>query len=184
MVRGGLGYVPAGAPGVGCGARERDPALRDGSAEGPLSHETFIRRLDRALRARGSAELAELQADLRSPGRVTGFITRSVTWWSGLTAQLSDAWSRPRLPGLVLPRGDRPVFTIGRSPQCDLALGDLTVSWRHAELRRVDDRWVLVDLRSTNGTRVNGWQVGPGFAVRPGDRVTFGQASFRLAGHP
>ena len=159
-------------------------ALRDGSIEGRLSHETFIRRVDRALRARGSAELAELLADLRSPGRVTGLLTRSVAWWSGMTAQLGDAWRRPRLPGLMLPHDDRAVFTIGRSPECDLALGDLTVSWRHAELRRVDSRWVLVDLRSTNGTLVNGWQVGPGFTVRPGDCVTFGQLSFRLADHP
>lgn len=159
-------------------------ALRDGAIEGRLSHESFVQRVDRALGARGSAELAELLTDLRPPGRVTGFLTRSVTWWSGFTAQLSDAWRRPRLPGLVLPRGDQAVFTIGRAPDCDLALGNLTVSWHHAELHRVDGRWVLTDLRSTNGTLVNGWQVGQGLAVRPGDCVTFGQVSFRLAGHP
>ncbi len=160
-------------------------ALRDGAAEGRLSHESFVRRVDRALGARGSAELAGLLADLQPPGgRVARFLTRSVTRWSGLTAQLSDAWRRPRLPGLVLPREDRKMFTIGRSPDCDLALGNLTVSWHHAELRRVDGRWVLTDLRSTNGTLVNGWRVGQGVAVRPGDCVTFGQVSFRLAESP
>jgi pSer/pThr/pTyr-binding forkhead associated (FHA) protein len=72
------------------------------------------------------------------------------------------------------------VFTIGRSPGCDLPLGDPTVSWMHAELRRAGDSWVLVDLGSRNGTRVNGWRVDSGFAVCPGDRVRFGRAEYRL----
>ena len=38
--------------------------LRDGSVDGRLSNETFLRRVDRALRARGMAELAELLSDL------------------------------------------------------------------------------------------------------------------------
>jgi len=87
------------------------------------------------------------------------------------------------LPTLALPRGPRTVFTIGRSPDCDLPLGDQTVSWVHAELRQMADAWVLVDLGSTNGTRVNGWNVDSGFIVCPGDCVQFGAAAFRLAGH-
>jgi pSer/pThr/pTyr-binding forkhead associated (FHA) protein len=75
------------------------------------------------------------------------------------------------------------VFTIGRSPGCDLPLGDPTVSWVHAELRQVADAWVLVDLGSKNGTRVNGWSADSGFIVRPGDCVRFGRAEFRLVGH-
>jgi pSer/pThr/pTyr-binding forkhead associated (FHA) protein len=75
------------------------------------------------------------------------------------------------------------VFSIGRSPDSDLSLGDITVSWRHAELRRDGQAWVLVDLGSTNGTRVNGWRVDEGFAVRAGDWVSFGRAAFRLTDH-
>jgi len=90
------------------------------------------------------------------------------------------AWPGARLPRLVLPRGPRTVFTIGRSPDCDLPLGDITVSWHHAELRRADQTWVLVDLGSKNGTRVNGWRADSGFAVRAGDWVSFGAAAFRL----
>jgi pSer/pThr/pTyr-binding forkhead associated (FHA) protein len=73
------------------------------------------------------------------------------------------------------------VFTIGRSPDSDLPLGDITVSWRHAELRRSGGAWVLTDLGSTNGTRVNGWRADSGFTVRAGDRVSFGRAAFVLA---
>jgi hypothetical protein len=153
--------------------------LRSGSVQGRLSHDTFLQRVDIALRARGVAELADLLRDLPPPAQRSGWPVRSVRWWSALGAQVQLAWAAPRLPRLVLPRGDR-VFVIGRSPQCDLALPNITVSWRHAELRRSAGEWVLADLGSTNGTRVNGWQAGAGFAVRAGDRVTFGSAVFRV----
>jgi pSer/pThr/pTyr-binding forkhead associated (FHA) protein len=84
------------------------------------------------------------------------------------------------MPSLALPRGDRTVVTIGRAIACDLVLDDATVSRRHAELRLVGSTWVLVDLDSTNGTRANGWRVRSGVAVRPGDIVAFGRATFRL----
>jgi hypothetical protein len=154
--------------------------LRRGSVQGRLSHDTFLQRIDIALRARGIEELADLLSDLPQPVRRSGWLAGPVRWWSGLSARTQAAWRAPRLPSLVLPRGDR-VFVIGRSPRSDLAIGDMTVSWRHAELRRSGGEWVLADLGSTNGTRVNGWQAGPGFAVRPGDRVTFGTAAFRIA---
>jgi pSer/pThr/pTyr-binding forkhead associated (FHA) protein len=50
-------------------------------------------------------------------------------------------------------------------------------------LRRDGQAWVLVDLGSTNGTRVNGWRVDEGFTVRAGDWVSFGRAEFRLTDH-
>jgi hypothetical protein len=162
---------------------DRDAAikvLREGSADGRLSHETFMYRLDLALQARDAAQLASLLNDLRPTQRRTRLAERTAARWDGLTGQLRAAWWAVRLPRLVLPRGGRTVFTIGRATSSDLALTDMTVSWRHAELRRVGDDWVLADLGSTNGTRVNGWQAGSGFLVRAGDRVTFGRTEFRL----
>ncbi len=44
---------------------------------------------------------------------------------------------------------------IGRSPDCDVFLDDVTVSRRHAEILRVDDRFTIRDLGSLNGTFVN-----------------------------
>jgi len=177
---------------------DRDDAirvLRDGSVAGRLSNDTFLRRVDRALRARRVDELAGLLGDLPSapeegagPGRAAQAWTRLAerlraarfpAAWPG--ARFPAAWPGARLPRLVLPRGPRTVFTIGRSPDCDLPLGDITVSWRHAELRRADQAWVLVDLGSKNGTRVNGWRADSGFTVRAGDWVSFGAAAFRLA---
>jgi FHA domain/Domain of unknown function (DUF1707) len=176
---------------------DRDDAirvLRDGSVAGRLSNDTFLRRVDRALLARRVDELAGLVRDLPSapdegagPGRAAKAWSRLAerlraarfpAAWPG--ARFPAAWPGARLPRLVLPRGPRTVFTIGRSPDCDLPLGDITVSWHHAELRRADQTWVLVDLGSKNGTRVNGWRADSGFAVRAGDWVTFGAAAFRL----
>jgi len=47
-------------------------------------------------------------------------------------------------------------ITIGRDAGCDIVVSDLLVSRRHAELRRVDQTWRLVDLNSWNGSFVNG----------------------------
>lgn len=79
-------------------------------------------------------------------------------------------------PALSFPRGAGQRFSIGRDADCDLTVSDLTVSRRHAELERTPDGWLLADLRSTNGTRVNGWRVRgeDRVPVRPGDRVSFG----------
>ena len=164
--------------------------LTDGSAEGRLSQETFLRRIDAALQAKDSGELAALLCDLPVPPRVTpappqpprrrGLTAQVTARWSVLAKQVQATWRVPRVPRLVLPRG-RAVFTIGRAHDCDLPLTDMTVSRYHAELRRSGDEWLLVDTGSTNGTRANGWRVGPGFTVRAGDCVTFGRVTFRLA---
>jgi FHA domain/zinc-ribbon domain len=44
---------------------------------------------------------------------------------------------------------------IGRSPDCDVFLDDVTVSRRHAEIVREGDDYVIRDLGSLNGTFVN-----------------------------
>ena len=44
---------------------------------------------------------------------------------------------------------------IGRSPECNVFLDDVTVSRRHAELLRDGDTFTIRDLESLNGTYVN-----------------------------
>lgn len=162
--------------------------LRDGSVQGRISQETFVERVDRALHARSAEELAQLHSDLPPPratlrARVAGLRTTVARWGTALTGAVQSAMPAPPVPVLMLPRGPRTVFSIGRSPNCDLPLGDPTASWNHAELRRTEDTWVLVDLGSKNGTRVNGWRVDSGFTVRPGDCVRFGRVVYRLTDH-
>jgi hypothetical protein len=44
---------------------------------------------------------------------------------------------------------------VGRSPECDIFLDDVTVSRRHAEILREGDEFTIRDLGSLNGTYVN-----------------------------
>jgi hypothetical protein len=46
--------------------------------------------------------------------------------------------------------------TLGRSRSCDIVLDDPNVSRQHAEIRPRGGSWVVVDLGSTNGSRLNG----------------------------
>jgi pSer/pThr/pTyr-binding forkhead associated (FHA) protein len=51
---------------------------------------------------------------------------------------------------------DRDVVTVGRHPDSDIFLDDITVSRRHAEFRRDASRFWVHDVGSLNGTYVNG----------------------------
>jgi hypothetical protein len=62
---------------------------------------------------------------------------------------------------------------LGRSREADIVLQDPNVSRRHAELRRDDGGWQVVDLGSTNGIKVNGRRVDH-HSLRPGDQITIG----------
>jgi predicted component of type VI protein secretion system len=70
--------------------------------------------------------------------------------------------------------------TVGRSRQCEIVVADPNVSRRHAELRPRDGSWVLTDLGSTNGSRVNGRPVEGPTVVRPGDEIELGTAVMRF----
>jgi pSer/pThr/pTyr-binding forkhead associated (FHA) protein len=94
-------------------------------------------------------------------------------------ARLERAWWEPRMPSLALP-AETKVTLLGRSSECDCVLSDQTVSRQHAALRQDGGAWFLRDLRSTNGTLVNGMRVLDEVQVRPGDRVTFGAVVYRL----
>lgn len=79
---------------------------------------------------------------------------------------------------LVLPTGDRiplgeSVVTIGRRAESTIVLSDPNVSRNHAEIRPAGSGWVLVDLGSTNGSRVDGIRV----SIQPledGNEISFG----------
>ncbi len=70
-------------------------------------------------------------------------------------------------------------LTIGRMPECDVALSDPNVSRRHAEVRRQGTGFVVVDLGSTNGTRVNGASVKERL-LNNGDEITVGATKLRF----
>ena len=85
---------------------------------------------------------------------------------------------------LVLPDGsrvaisDEPV-TIGRLADCDIPVSEESVSRRHAEVRRRGSDIVVVDLGSTNGTKVNGAGVKER-RLADGDEITVGSTRLRF----
>jgi len=68
---------------------------------------------------------------------------------------------------------------VGRSPTSDFPIIDPTISRRHAQILRQDDKILVRDLGSSNGTYVNGVRV-ESAELKPGDLVTFGKVMFRL----
>jgi hypothetical protein len=82
---------------------------------------------------------------------------------------------------LVMPGGSRvrvetePVL-IGRMPECQVVLSDPNVSRRHAEVLRVDEDFMVRDLGSTNGTRINGSPIKEGY-LQSGDNITVGSTT-------
>src|SRR5437870_274864 len=68
-------------------------------------------------------------------------------------------------------RFDQDRVGIGRASESDLVVREPRVSKHHAEIRRLPDRWLLVDVGSHNGTRLNGQPVAGEARLTPGDRI-------------
>jgi hypothetical protein len=66
---------------------------------------------------------------------------------------------------------------IGRSREADIVLDDSNVSRRHAEISPSGANWLIQDLGSTNGVRVNGRQVDGPHPLESGDRIELGTVS-------
>jgi Protein of unknown function (DUF3662)/FHA domain len=64
--------------------------------------------------------------------------------------------------------------TMGRSRQCDVMVDDPNVSREHAEIRPRGGSWVLTDLNSTNGSRLNGRRLERSEVLKPGDEIELG----------
>ncbi len=72
---------------------------------------------------------------------------------------------------------------IGRVVDNDIVIAnELTVSRQHAELRRADGRWFVVDLDSRNGTHVNGERLEQGAAtpIHVGDVLALGSVTVTI----
>ena len=72
---------------------------------------------------------------------------------------------------------DRDVFTVGRSKDNAVMLDNPTVSGHHCSIIRDGDRFLLRDLESTNGTRLNAKEVTES-KLRPKDLVQIGSVEF------
>src|ERR687898_1369155 len=67
-----------------------------------------------------------------------------------------------------------PEVTIGRVPGNDVVLPKGNVSKRHSRIVLKDNRFIVVDLKSTNGTYVNGRKITSPLVVKEGDKIYIG----------
>ncbi|MBW8825084.1 MAG: DUF3662 and FHA domain-containing protein [Acidobacteria bacterium] len=103
----------------------------------------------------------------------------------GLSARFKEGPGGTAGGTLLLPDDSRitladSVVTIGRAANAAIRLTETSVSRQHAEIRPAGDgAWLVVDLGSTNGTRVNG----SGITERrlaDGDSITIGDTTIRF----
>jgi hypothetical protein len=128
------------------------------------------------------AELVALPEDERPEGEAapapsSGDFGHTMVYSTSRDARRVDP-ADDRRQALLVGGGRRNVLSgnrvvVGRSREADIVLQDPNVSRRHAELRKDDGGWQIVDLGSTNGIKVNGRRV-DNQPLRPGDQVTIG----------
>lgn len=123
-------------------------ALRAGALEGSLTLDAFAERVRMANEAHTGEELDGLVADL--PG-AAGRLRRVLGTLRPGSRGARELEVRVR-PGAAK-------VTVGRASQCDVVVGESSVSRFHAELRHAAGRWFVHDLDSENGTWLNGRRV-------------------------
>lgn len=154
---------------------ERDDAvqvLKTALADGRISPDTFMLRLDAAFKSRDDVTLRQVTSDLSvRPPR----LSHSMFGVATVGAQGS------RFHAVALPRADSPFLSIGRGTATDLRLrNDPAVSLMHAALVKVRRTWFVFDCHSTNGVYLHGQRVSGSQRVYPGDILTLGQTMLLL----
>jgi len=74
---------------------------------------------------------------------------------------------------------DKPVLLVGRHQECDVQIPSRKVSRRHCCIAQVHDYFVVKDLFSTNGVRINGTRVKEG-CLHAGDELTIGNYRYKI----
>jgi len=143
--------------------------------------EALVRELEEAAREHARTE------DYVFVGPVTVTVMEDTRQRRGRFAVVSEVEEGPSgLPtaSVVLADGARVVLgpeplTIGRLPESAVMVTDPNASRRHAEIRRVGNDVVVVDLNSTNGTRVNGATIRER-KLADGDQIVIGTTVLRF----
>jgi pSer/pThr/pTyr-binding forkhead associated (FHA) protein len=76
---------------------------------------------------------------------------------------------------------DKAILLFGRQPDCDVVIGgSRKVSRKHCCVAQIHDYFVVRDLGSMNGVRVNNKRVDRESKLKNGDKLTIGDVDFRL----
>ena len=86
---------------------------------------------------------------------------------------------------LILATGQRidltdDIIKIGRHQSCTIVFADSNVSRVHAQLQQDSTGWLVVDLGSTNGVKVNGTKISKEKLLADGDELAFGTSTARF----
>lgn len=95
-----------------------------------------------------------------------------------LVPKHSTVGTQPRQTLVV----ERERSIVGRDPECDFPLPYPSVSWRHAELIKGPRGIEIHDLKSLNGTFVNGQRISGAYLLQPDDVVSLGSITLELTG--
>src|SRR5262245_25374664 len=75
------------------------------------------------------------------------------------------------------------IVVIGRDPDIEMPLADVGISRKHARVYRDEKRarYVVEDLGSTNGTRLNGVRLSKPHVITEGDKITLGTTTLKFS---
>jgi predicted component of type VI protein secretion system len=74
---------------------------------------------------------------------------------------------------------DKPILLLGRDLECDIRLDSRKISRRHCCIAQIGEQFIIRDLGSTNGIRINGVRVVEG-RLAAGDELTIGNYHYRV----
>jgi hypothetical protein len=144
-------------------------------------HDTLVRELCDAAREHARDEgytfLGPVEVDLVADERMhTGAFQ--------IEGRMREGAGGSGAGSLVLPTGERvvlgeQVLSVGRMPESNIVLADPNVSRNHAEIRPKGTGYIVVDLNSTNGSKVNGVRVTEQ-ELNDGDELSFGNTRMRF----
>src|SRR5680860_17025 len=72
---------------------------------------------------------------------------------------------------------NKPVFSIGRETDSDIFLDDITISRKHAQIKKIGIHYNIVDLGSLNGIYING-ELSEEKILESGDKIQIGKYVF------
>ncbi|GAA4884800.1 FhaA domain-containing protein [Serinicoccus chungangensis] len=161
------------------------PTAKDGRQGGQRGGAREFAQAQRARDERREAqEREQREADARRAAQASDHDRDAEAYEESAYRRPAQERPRPRRSGPALTIDGRQVplttavTTLGRGDDCTIVVDDPGASRRHAEIRIGHDgphlQVILRDLNSTNGTYLNGEQVGSE-ELRSGDRITLGR---------
>jgi len=124
------------------------------------------------------ASVMRMAASGLRPRRTRGVVEPVPVPVPVLSLVVLESGSSDLVPGQAVELKDAAI--LGRADRADVVLADPAISSEHARVSRVGRAWVISDLGSTNGTRLNDRRVDGDVPLAQGDVVALGNVRFRV----